>query len=181
MVTKCNKCENKKRCDEKSGKNEKIIKKSHSLELHAGNAKKTWKIIREIWPGKNAKNTVNKIGDTSDNYQMACELNEHFTSIGPKLSAKIPDISCEHTVLINDETSFTFTEIKYEDVRKELGKLSPSKSCGIDGLTARLVKACGDAIIQLLLHMMNESISKGIFPQIWKLARVTPLFRGKNQ
>ena len=96
---------------------------------------------------------------------MANKLNNHFTTIGSKLSAKIPDTGHEHLIEINDNSgAFEFDEIKYEEIQKVLGKLSPSKSCGIDGLTARLVKACGEAIIPPLLHIFNISVKHGIFP-----------------
>ncbi len=110
---------------------------------------------------------------------MANILNNHFTSIGPKLSANIPETDASHPIIINDENmSFAFKGVTYEEVRKILCALSPSKSCGVDGLTTGLMKACGEAIIPpTLLHVFNISISKGKFPTIWKIARVTPLFK----
>ena len=45
----------------------------------------------------------------------------------------------------------------------------------VNGLTARLLNCCGDAIILPLVHIFNSSIKKSVFPAIWKVARVTPL------
>ncbi len=79
---------------------------------------------------------------------------------------------------INDsEDSFQFTRISTEDVAKQLRVLSSSKSCGVDGLTARLIKSCGGAIVEPLTHIFNSSLQHSIFPDIWKCARVTPLHK----
>ncbi len=45
-------------------------------------------------------------------------------------------------------------------------------------LTARLIRACGDAIIDPLLYVINLSIDKCVVPVSWKMARVTPLHKG---
>ncbi len=55
--------------------------------------------------------------------------------------------------------------------------LSASKSCGVDGLTARLIKSCGEVIYEPLTHIFNRSFITGIFPGICKTARVTPLYK----
>ena len=72
---------------------------------------------------------------------MANLLNNHFTSINsPEPEQWDPQTGCEHNIATNDEeTSFAFTEITYEEVSKILCALSPSKSCGVDGLTAGLI------------------------------------------
>ena len=77
----------------------------------------------------------------------------------------------------SDEANFNLSPISYEMLYKYLCEISPSKACGVDGITARLIKACGDAIIDPLLYIMNLSISKCVFPTAWKEAKVTPLYK----
>ena len=142
-----------------------------NLTQHNGDAKKTWRTIKST-------NTINKIVTKTNNHEMAFELNTHFTTIGLKLSSEIPPSNINHDILVNDsDTSFIFDEIKYEEVAKILSNLSPSKSCGIDGLTVRLIEACGEAIIPPLLHIFNTSVKVGVFPSIWKVAKVTQIFK----
>ena len=45
------------------------------------------------------------------------------------------------------------------------------------GITAHLIKACGDAILPPLHYLFNLSISSLTFPDQWKSAIVTPLFK----
>ncbi len=73
-------------------KMKRILKRTYikeSLEQYQGNAKKTWQVICELWPNKDKSTTINTINGERDSRKIANALNDHFTSIGPKLSEKI--------------------------------------------------------------------------------------------
>ena len=152
-----------------------ILKREYiqeSLGQSNGDAKKLWRTIREIWSSSKSAFEITKIAE---------ELNNHFVTIGPKLSAGFVNDTLSQTTNNDTDTGFQLSEIKYKDILKQLQELSPSKACGVDGITARLLKASGDAIITPLLQIFNSSIQKSIFPSIWKVARVTPRFKdGKH-
>ena len=63
-----------------------------------------------------------------------------------------------------------------DEIIKVLSDLSLSKACGLDGITARLIKACGDTILASFHYLFNLSISTLTFPDQWKSAIVTHLF-----
>ena len=44
-------------------------------------------------------------------------------------------------------------------------------------MSARLLRECPDLISESLSLIFNESIDTGIFPDEWKSARITPLFK----
>ena len=46
---------------------------------------------------------------------------------------------------------------------------------GIDGISARLLKDPGDTVNESLVF--NLSLQSGIFPDDWKLDRVTPIYK----
>ncbi len=105
-------------------------------------------------------------------------MNEHFCNVGPKLASKI-NSNTEHIRLDNnDDDHFNLSLISYEILYKYLCGISPSTACCVDGITTRLIKACGDAIIDPLLYIINLSISSCVFPLAWKEAKVTPLHKG---
>ena len=52
-----------------------------------------------------------------------------------------------------------------------------SASCGVDGLTSRLLKACEPSILPPLLHLINSSIRQKTFPQAWTTGCITPLYK----
>ena len=43
------------------------------------------------------------------------------------------------------------------------------------------IKDVTDLISQLLTMIFHSSLRKGIFPDIWKVARVTPIFKSESQ
>ena len=54
---------------------------------------------------------------------------------------------------------------------------SPSSSCGVDGLTSRLIKTAGPSIMPHIHHVLNLCITQRCFPDRWKIGCVTPLFK----
>ena len=47
----------------------------------------------------------------------------------------------------------------------------------LEKISARLIRECADVICIPICDIFNQSISLGIFPDDWKCARVTPLFK----
>ena len=58
-----------------------------------------------------------------------------------------------------------------------LNKLCKSKTTGLDDISAKLIRECADLISIPLCNIFNKSLSSGLFPDDWKCARVTPLFK----
>ena len=56
-------------------------------------------------------------------------------------------------------------------------KLNKSKGAGLDGISSRLILDCADLIAPHISIIFNSSLANGIFPDDWKSARVTPLFK----
>ncbi len=48
---------------------------------------------------------------------------------------------------------------------------------GPDKIPTMLIKDAVDQINKPLTMVFNLSLQKGIFPDVWKLARVTPIFK----
>ena len=56
-------------------------------------------------------------------------------------------------------------------------KLNKSKGAGLDGISSRLILDCADLIAPHISIIFNSFLANGIFPDDWKSARVTPLFK----
>ena len=55
--------------------------------------------------------------------------------------------------------------------------MNSNKSPGLDSITNNVLKISAEAIIGPLTHILNQSISKGVFPECLKTAKVIPLYK----
>ena len=62
-----------------------------------------------------------------------------------------------------------------------LKKLNPNKSSGYDLISNRVLKETSFIIAPFLVKLFNICLSKGVFPECFKLAKVTPLFKGGDK
>ena len=58
-----------------------------------------------------------------------------------------------------------------------LSKLDPAKVSGPDGISNRIIKEAALPLAEPLSHIFNYCLSLGMFPDVWKIACVTPLFK----
>ena len=106
---------------------------------------------------------------------------EHFSTIGPRLASQIPLTSDEESIYLNNISEnynkSCFRQTTTSDVFTHLNRLSKTKATGLDIISARLIRECTDIISGRLCDLFNKSLISGIFPDDWKCARVTPLFK----
>ena len=55
--------------------------------------------------------------------------------------------------------------------------LKSGKAPGPDGVPTNLVKDAAKSIAKHLMMIFNASLEKGLVPNVWKLAKITPLFK----
>ena len=126
-----------------------------------------------------------EIGDikTSSASEMAEAFNCHFANIGHDLARDIPSAdTVPERYLISTNATFSFKCCSSNEVRKLPEKLDTKKSTGLDNLPSRMLKMAAGVLAPSLAFLFNQSISSGIVPTEWKLARVTPIFKkGKRQ
>ena len=136
-------------------------------------------MLRELIPKRDVGISVNQIiSGFSDPVDIAETFNDHFVSIGSKLADKIESGNPSIIPEIPDYgLQFELTNVDNATISKYLCELSASRSTGIDGINARLIKDANLELTTPITHIMNLSIEHGIFPDAWKLARVTPLFK----
>ncbi|KAL9956690.1 hypothetical protein ACROYT_G038209 [Oculina patagonica] len=67
------------------------------------------------------------------------------------------------------------TESKIIDCLKNI---SSNKASGIDNISARMLKLAAPIIAPSIAKLTNCSFDTSVFPQRWKTAKVTPLFKG---
>ena len=104
-------------------------------------------------------------------------FNQHFVSITKvdDTYATIPPIG---EVAVEKLTTASCTP---SQINKFINNMNANKSCGADGITARMLKLTSTYISEPLSRIVNLSIANGIYPCILKLTNVFPLFKAGDK
>ena len=153
------------------------------LNENAGDLKTTWKVLNDLMGKKSAVTEVNEIltstNTTLKNAEhIANHFNVHFTEIGPHLATNLPvsTINAED-YLKREPSSFEFAEIKSSRVFKLLSKLDVTKATGLDQISNKVLKLAAPVIYKQLTDLFNLSLKSREYPDDWKLAKVSPVFK----
>ena len=82
---------------------------------------------------------------------------------------------------IPENVIFELPAIEENFVFKYLSTLDTSKATGLDGIGPRLLTISSRIITKSITYIVNKCISNGIFPSLWKQAKVNPLFKGGDK
>ncbi len=160
------------------------------VENSENNPGKLSKLFKEL-SGKNSNtNTITSItlenATITSEHDIANAFNEHFTNIADKyLNASIDNINWEPTPTLADfincrvppNNNFQIPPITEQFVAKFLSKLDIKKSTGLDNLGANILKMTSLYITHTITHICNLSIKTNTFPDVWKEAKIIPLFK----
>ena len=64
---------------------------------------------------------------------------------------------------------------------KILHSLKVNKAAGLDKIPARLVRDAEVELAPSLTYLINKLITDGTVPALWKVARVTPLYKSEDK
>ena len=176
---------------------EKIVKKdikeakqryfNQIFTAYKSDMKKTWKTINETLNRSKRGSNVTSIfyhnGFTLSNAKdIANAFNVYFANIGKNLASEI-----EQNVNIIDYTQYlstpiTETKLQFKcitdnDTQKAIDKLENKSSSGHDGISNKLLKLLKMELSKSLTLIINQMITTGIFPDSFKISKITPLFK----
>ncbi|KXJ15113.1 putative RNA-directed DNA polymerase from transposon X-element [Exaiptasia diaphana] len=163
----------------------KIAKRKYyteNLEANVQDQRKTWKLLNELQNRQSVKGSISelKMGDATlkDPTSIAEAFNSHFTNVGPNLAQSISHTDIDPLSYLKPvSSSFSFHEVTNKDVLLLLQNLNSKKATGPDKIPAKLLKLAGNIISPSLTKIFNCSLSSGIFPEDWKVARVSPVYK----
>lgn len=78
------------------------------------------------------------------------------------------------------DVMFDFS-LSYNDVYMGLLSLKPTYSPGPDGVPSIVLRECADALYIPLTKMFNLSLSKGVFPPLWRESFIIPLHKSGSR
>ena len=108
-------------------------------------------------------------------------MNSFFCSIGKDLAK---DMEAASNPLLNDHFYintrghiFRFRTIKIEESREAVSNVKAPKDFGIDHLSNYFVKQVIPYIENSLALIFTTSMENSVFPDMWKIVRITPIFK----
>ena len=150
-----------------------------------GNMKESWKTINELLNKRSKSSNIECLKDlgteTVHKKEISNVMNNFFCSVGKDLANKIapvpnPLLSGDYDVN-KDRAEFNFKTIEVKDIRAAFAKVKTAKSFGIDNISSYFLKLALPFIGNSLAALFNTSIETSQFPDSWKVARVTPIFK----
>ena len=151
------------------------------FELNKNNLKNIWKLIGTIINRKPKGHTVpaklHYNGKTyTDKHDIVNQFNEYFINIGPNLASTIhSSIKPDAFLPATHSSSFFLSTVDSAQVELALSGLDRHKAT-ID-IPNYLIKIASNLLSTPLTSLFNESIESGIVPDIFKISKVTPVFK----
>ena len=104
------------------------------------------------------------------------KLNTFFVNVGSVLSSRLPQTAYSSGSVNCDKTLFMERTDEFE-VASIIKAMRNKKSCGMDGISSEILKCCSPIGERHLALAFNKCIDEGVFPDIFKLAKVVSLFK----
>lgn len=137
--------------------------------------KKFWDFVKNTKTHSNASMDMHDGNNVFKGEDQAVEaFARHFKSTyaPSSLSNTVNDPGTDlpsRTLIIN--------EITEEDVTKAIKQLKSKRSAGPDKIPSFVFKGCCETFIKPLCNIFNLCLNKSVFPEYFKLTRVTPIFK----
>ena len=165
---------------------------SEQFEVYSKDTKQTWKSINTLLKSGNnncrathvEKLCVLESGnkkDVTDVNEISDVFNDFFVNIGRNLASSIIHIpgNMNYNEYLDNEVegSMFWNPVTSFEVNDHLLSLERNKACGFDNVPAQLLKDAADLIASPLAYIFNQSLSLGVFPEMMKVAKVTPIYK----
>ena len=149
-----------------------IVKKNHYTELtakHANNPIKLWATINELLPSKVRQQQITNISSQS--------CNDYFTTIGANVVRSNVTLNYSYQWKLPESIYvFNFVPVNEATVYILLSTLSDQPRKDVIGMDCKLQKISA----AIITAVINASLSKGFVMDDWKVAKVTPAYKGKG-
>ena len=131
-----------------------------------------WSELNTMIPKINMKSIPKDMG--------AKDFNIYFKNVPDVITSSFTDDSTLFWKGQESIYTFKFNEIQRTDLLRLFTLLSDKTGMDILGFDRKLIKIAGQHIVDSLLYIINDSLLHGTFPDGWKLARVTPVFKNSG-
>ena len=108
---------------------------------------------------------------------------DHFANVGKRYSDRVqpPRVLVEtynEKINMSDNSMFLSPTDK-EEIKSIIMNLPAKNSSGHDEISNNLLKKLGPSLLTPIEKIFNKSLNEGVFPDLMKLADISPLFKSK--
>ena len=152
------------------------------------NIRKTWHALNSISGRTNDKSSINDKFRINTNIiqnpnEIANAFCKYFSEVGKTFAENIP--ASQHSFnkylgTSKHQQSLFLSPTDPNEINKIINSLKPKKSSGHDLISTHFIKSIKDQICIPLSTLFNKSLETGYVPNIFKLAKVTPIYKAKD-
>ena len=115
----------------------------------------------------------------NDAKQITNHFNQYFSNVGNVLREKLPQSYSDFKTYLPKSSSISlyFNPVTPTKVKRVITELKSKHSCGLDGISTRILKLSPGNIALILAHIFNLSLSEGVFLKAFKQAKVILVFK----
>ena len=171
---------------------------SDQIESNRKDSGKLWQVLKNAAgiskQGNLLTNITHNDKTLTDKHEIANAFNLHFSSVAAKVLSETKSREVLHSDtrqealssvdrFVSLQTPFpplvSIPLMTEEFLIKQLNDLPNNKAKGADAMNVKLLKHACPHIIPSLRHIYNLSITSGIFPQQWKISKITPVHKSQ--
>ena len=158
------------------------------IDNNKNNPGSIYKLFQEVGAGKGCKkqsnitSIINNGSQIEDPTEIANIFNDFFVNVASRI--KEPVTGSNHDKLkefcqskLPENAKFSISTIDKHKVLKYLSNIDVSKATGTDNIGPRLIKLAAPYIADDITFICNHSINNSTFPNKWKEAKVSPLYK----
>lgn len=160
---------------------------NNEFSKHSGSSKETWKTLQTLLNAKHKNDSlptrvIDEDGkETTDDKNIAENLNTFFTEVGQNLKDSIPPSNLNPLQLLPDiDNEMDLTITNEEELVMIIDKLN-NVGAGADKINAKIFKLTYKVILKQILHLFNRCLESGIFPRIFKIAIIKPIYKNGDR
>ena len=149
------------------------------IDENISNPRKFWNCIKAIFPSK-----PRQVRTFSRDEQKSVveSFSKYFSGVVKILKSALsplvnPSWRFVNSFMKRTNKRFNFNYVSRVFILKELRSLKRQKATGVDELPPGMLKDCSFFIAGPLAHIINLSIKTSTVPSIWKIAKITPVFK----
>lgn len=156
-------------------KNKKMEYYNEKIKSSNNRSKACWRAVSEISgkQGKNDKQVINEY----NNLEMAEEFNNFFLNASSVLLCNLPDVPFSASAEKGCQETISLDSVDNKEILNIVSNLKNKNSCGHDDISNVIIKYVITTIVRPLVHIVNNSMRCGIFPNQLKLAIIVPIHK----